>query len=201
MPKTQLHWQPGFTLSRKPAKKSTARRNKQGPPREGTAPQQYEFVCEYQFPAPTSHAPKRSKRTTAFTAPDDPDASAAVSQVTIPGSQSSPGSDGVPEIILVSDPSRALECDSSGDRGTASELAYLDAPRNGQHAPTAASIQTADTRPRLGAAQDSACPGSHDYTLTPSSIMYNSLFHRYEPILDRCTISCTLFFWWLLHVC
>lgn len=60
MPENQLLWQPGFSLSRQPVKKSVARRNR--PAANGDAPQQYEFICEYPVPepVPSDHEPQRS---------------------------------------------------------------------------------------------------------------------------------------------
>jgi hypothetical protein len=40
----QLSWQPGFSLSRKPVKKPTARRNKR---KASNNAQQFEFIAEY----------------------------------------------------------------------------------------------------------------------------------------------------------
>ncbi|KAK8011490.1 hypothetical protein PG990_010455 [Apiospora arundinis] len=182
MPKNQLHWQPGFTLSRKPAKKSIARRTKAGGgAKEGSGPQQYEFICEY--PVATSHAPKRPKR---LAAPEEPDASTIVERpVTSPAAiQSSPGADSTNDIVLANN--------SSGEQGTPSGAAYLDGsgssgyPTPERTGPTADSTQTVEAPLiRPGATQDSSRLGHHGYTLAPTSVMYNSISHRFGPILNR----------------
>ncbi|KAK7997859.1 Cholesterol 7-alpha-monooxygenase [Apiospora arundinis] len=182
MPKNQLHWQPGFTLSRKPAKKSIARRNKAGGgAKEGSGPQQYEFICEY--PVATSHAQKRPKR---LAASEEPDASTTAERpVTSPAAiQSSPGADSTNNIVLASNssgeqeaPSGAACLDGSGSSG------YPTPERTG---PTADSTHTVEAPlMRLGATQDSPRLGHHDYTLAPTSVMYNSISHRFGPILNR----------------
>ncbi|KAK8016766.1 hypothetical protein PG993_014955 [Apiospora rasikravindrae] len=65
----RLHWQQGFSLSRKPAKKSIARRRRQR--RSADAPLQYEFVCEHPVGPSHEEEPRSSVRNSiaVFTTP------------------------------------------------------------------------------------------------------------------------------------
>ena len=47
MPNRQLSWQPGFSLSRKPTRRPTVRRTKQGASGNADRPQQFEFIAEH----------------------------------------------------------------------------------------------------------------------------------------------------------
>lgn len=113
MPRSRILWQPGFSLSRKPVKKSIVRRNRQ--PTQGNVLQQYEFICEHPASVPTQ-----------IEESDD----------TTPGIGTTINSPGV-------------------------------------------STQ--------GAALVGAKELTDDYRISsPSSILWNSISHRFEPVLTRC---------------
>ncbi|KAI0968366.1 hypothetical protein F4678DRAFT_442851 [Xylaria arbuscula] len=138
MPRDQLLWKPGFSLSRKPAKKLMTRRNRQV---TGNATQQYEFISEY--PASPDLEPRRPIRSTVGTTLEVQTAFAADVYQTRTSSNSQPSSEDIAEISDIAQPF------DETDRG----LAY------NKH---------------------------HDHlTLTPSSILYNSVSHRFEPILVK----------------
>ena len=78
----QLSWQPGFSLSRKPVRRTIARRNKRGASGDSNGPRQFEFIAEQPV---RKHGPRRSlpattstrsaapvEPTTAFKARSDP---------------------------------------------------------------------------------------------------------------------------------
>jgi hypothetical protein len=64
MPKTQLSWKPGFSLSRKPVRKSTARRTNRGALGNADGPQQFVFIAEHPV---RNHGARHSSSVTTFT--------------------------------------------------------------------------------------------------------------------------------------
>ncbi|KAI1305013.1 hypothetical protein F5Y03DRAFT_356250 [Xylaria venustula] len=137
MPRDQLLWKPGFSLSRKPAKKLMRRRNRQA---TGNATQQYEFICEY--PASPDLAPRHPVRSTVGAALEvkAPFAADVYQLRTSPDSQ--PSLD-IAEIDDITQPFDETNTD----------------PAYNEH--------------------------DDQFTLTPSSILYNSLSHKFEPILAQ----------------
>ncbi|KAK8061995.1 hypothetical protein PG994_008361 [Apiospora phragmitis] len=114
-----LHWQPGFSLARKPAKKSITRRRRKE--QSTGAPQRYEFVCE-NLVEESGHGPRRS----------------------------------VERCVIVTNPEGLTTHDTAVS------------PRFGQ----------------LTTSNEILANNTQNIS-TPCSILYNSVAHRFEPILNQ----------------
>ncbi|KAK8122944.1 hypothetical protein PG984_011614 [Apiospora sp. TS-2023a] len=151
-----LSWQPGFSLSRKPTKKSVTRRRKK---LDAEAAEQYEFICE--SPAKLSHEPRLSvKASAAVTTAPEVAVAPASDEPARPDSTASPSVDG-PSLYgdIASEPER---------------LAHNTEVSPGVERPT----------PTLSSV-DITTQNHVYHTWTPSTIFYNSVAHRFEPILDQ----------------
>ncbi|KAI0427454.1 fungal-specific transcription factor domain-containing protein [Xylaria sp. FL1042] len=174
MPENKLLWQPGFSLSRKPAKKSIARRNKHAA--KGNAPQEYEFVCEYPVRESVSSdpEPERFIRRTGEVATN----LGTNECQTIPDGESSQ------DLDETDWPSGSAPAWSSNGNSPAesSDRTPLQETNSTAHTHRG-SIQAAIVLPESGGL---AYTRQNDYhTLTPSSILYNTISQRFEPILAR----------------
>ncbi|KAI0813724.1 fungal-specific transcription factor domain-containing protein [Xylaria sp. FL0064] len=174
MPESKLLWQPVFSLSRKPAKKSIPRRNRHAA--KGNTPQEYEFVCEYPISESVSSGQEptgSSRRTVEVTA-----------NLGTNDHQTRPSSELSQDPEETDWPSGSVIAWSSNGNSLAQDsddtlLQETENTANAHRDPA----QAATILPDSG---ELAYTGHHDYhTLTPSRILYNTIFQRFEPILTR----------------
>lgn len=181
-----LNWQPGFSLIRKPAKKLITRRRKQ---QSADAVQQYEFICE--DPTKSFNEASRPLGTCIAFSTTSEVAIAPATDDRV--GHDSPASPSVDEPILLSDnPPEALTGISR-----LGAIEYAVDGGNGCHTigyPERLYPNT-EVSPRF---QRPITPHvdlttqNHDYQIWgPSSILYNSVAHRFEPVLDQCASSHT----------
>ncbi|PWY66039.1 hypothetical protein BO94DRAFT_579770 [Aspergillus sclerotioniger CBS 115572] len=209
----QLSWQPGFSLSRKPVKRSRARRTRLGALGHADGPQKFEFVAEH---------PVRSQRgycggvepTLGYEAGSKTDDSslplAHCSTTEHPAASDSPGTlfdQAAREIISsVGAPHHSLS-DSAlvGDGGSDLEALYRTTdPYTRSNAIQCTSLYPPElTNHHMQASEGgdmghgAFCVGAglaavselhivlRSPTSVPPSILYSSLSRRFQPILDR----------------
>ncbi|KAK7915008.1 hypothetical protein PG985_012711 [Apiospora marii] len=180
-----LNWQPGFSLSRKPTKKSvTRRRKKQG----ADVVQQYEFICEY--PTEQNHEPRpafensNEFNTATSEAPDL--ATVLVTDGTAsPDCRACPYDDG-PSL------SGDIPSEASAGNSLLGAIKHADIGGNEVRTIDCSEGSTHHTEIPAKSKRATATPGvdivtqSQDHQIwIPSSILYSSLAHRFESILDQ----------------
>ena len=189
MPKGQLHWQPGFSLTRKPAKKAIARRK--AVPAKGANPRQYEFICEYPVGSGTQGPINPTGSGIFTTIPPQEDVPIAPATYRRAGSYNSQTS---PEVDSASlSPNCPSPRNSKNDTSVLEDSERTPLERiDGWPADCAEdTIQERAVLPWLGSTiPDLTNTRGHNYTYlpTPSAILYNNTGHRFQPVLDRCMI-------------
>lgn len=207
MPTTQLSWQPGYTLSRKPIKRSIARRTKVGAPRSANRLQQFEFIAEQ----PAKHYEADRSLPVVTSMHIEPSIEPAID------CQISSDNSGVSLFLakftkdqdfIVSDEHR-VRCEVEAISGIEPSVETLDRVssdtfliESGEPLDSVTTYGTNTRRPYSCWSEDryaaQLVPGSSiDSQLQkfarnnidldiPPGILYNSLSHRFRPILDRC---------------
>lgn len=207
MPTTKLSWQPGYSLSKKPIKRSTARRTKVGVSRNANRLQQFEFIAEQ----PAKHYEANLLPSAATSRHIEPHI-----EPTINGQISSNSSGVSLSDAKFTQDQESIASDEDGVRcevevisGTKSSVEKLDWVSNDttliERREPPNSVTTYGTtalRPYSSWSEDrhaaQLVPGSsinsqlqifekNDIDLDiPPSILYDSLSQRFRPILDRC---------------
>ncbi|KAI9835126.1 MAG: hypothetical protein M1819_002495 [Sarea resinae] len=189
MPEMQLSWQPGFSLSRKPAKRPVPRRNRR---------QQLEFVLEHPQRACRG---RRSPSVITLTQPGALSDSSREHSIIVDTQRASFQSEAVEEHGQPIDPSLGTLNDDSSIRNEGSpDLGTVDASTEPRLSSCHSEDQFACSRapePMTGE-HTVAGPGPDDaaisaltnspspfITSVPPSIEYSSLTQRFKPILNR----------------
>lgn len=180
MPMTRLSWQPGYSLSRKPTKRSVARRNKL---------EQFEFIVEHPRAIGSAEGDPSAAIASQAESHVSPEHFALI-QVTsdddcLEQSYSAP-SDHQPPIrsanfsdLPAVDSSNTCYLDSDDVIGARNSFTALKSTTCGHNVVAAESEGITDSI--LTELSTSLVPS------IPSTVRFVSLTQRYKPILDRCT--------------
>ncbi|KAF2184547.1 hypothetical protein K469DRAFT_780910 [Zopfia rhizophila CBS 207.26] len=166
MSKMQLSWQPGFSLSRKPVRRSTGRRNR---------PQQFEFIAEHPV---RNNGARHSLSVTTFT-----HSGAPVKPTESPDTETIYGTT-EPRLYSCNSEDRCASLRSPGFT-TDRQLQIFDGSNIGLGTSYERSSQVAAIEPSPAAVLDLPNMPCSPSASVPPTILYSSLSQRFRPILDR----------------
>lgn len=203
MSERQLSWQPGFSLSRKPAKRPAPRRNKQ---------QRFEFVVEYPSQAPLApHAPRvprarRAQSVTVLTHAASLSHSSREDSIMVDIHKAYVHSEAVEDDGPPTEPSLRIVNEKSSIRGEATPNltthdGTIGCSLNSHSSEDQSTLwrspePTTDERHVAGPVpHTTAFPVWTDitspiFTSQTSTMEYSSLTQRFQPILNRCMLTC-----------
>lgn len=211
MPTPQLTWQPGYSLSRKPTKRSTVRRTKVGASKNADRLQQFEFIAEQ----PARHHGANDSLPLATSTHIEPPIEPIInSQISSDNRGASPSlAKFTKDHYSIVSHKRRARCQVVAISGIEPSYETLDWAssdtsriENGEPPNSGTTYETTALRPYSGWSEDrhaaQLIPGSSVDSQAqisemnnidlgiPPSILYNSLSQRFRPVLDRCISTC-----------
>ncbi|EZF33587.1 hypothetical protein H109_01392 [Trichophyton interdigitale MR816] len=195
----RLSWQPGFSLSRKPARRRKARRVERGPLRDAEKPQQFEFIFEHSIiEREAADTPSVNRFTLSgvsvvpITSGQYQDkgrieeiARYAETSFETPGNESSviQGEEVSHDVESIGKPTESHQYGRNGENPYTGSLPP-ESTVNWQLQACKKSTGTFDRMSRPVATGE-VVPSCRPYASIPPSVLYNGLRQRFDPILER----------------
>ena len=197
MPATQLSWTPGFSLSRRPAKRPTARRIRPGVSANGDRTQRFDFILEH--PVNKSCTPNDDRANgqvdvTAHTKSQGDKACSDFKGASLAGNdncaclETAHALNGLPQYACSGEETGVALRISRDSTDRKQLLASLNGDV-GFSISEETSIRLSTMGPdSMAMWEPSSLPNVPSASIPPG-ILYSSLSRRFQPILDRCTPS------------